>query len=98
MEEIRKNIFFVHGEGKGRFPFSHSVLIKDGINVLIDAGFRRLCAHFSSVTLDSYRPGVLFLLDYFPGLFSGLLPIVIIQLKKLALHQTLYRILFRLLD
>jgi glyoxylase-like metal-dependent hydrolase (beta-lactamase superfamily II) len=38
MEEIRENIFFVHGEGKGRFPFSHSVLIKDGINVLIDAG------------------------------------------------------------
>ncbi len=38
MEEIRRNIFFIEGEEKGRFPFSHSILIEDGINVLIDAG------------------------------------------------------------
>jgi glyoxylase-like metal-dependent hydrolase (beta-lactamase superfamily II) len=38
MEEIRENTFFVRGEGNGRFPFSHSVLIKDGINVLFDTG------------------------------------------------------------
>jgi glyoxylase-like metal-dependent hydrolase (beta-lactamase superfamily II) len=38
LEEIRENIFFVRGEKKGRFPFSHSVLIKGGFNVLIDAG------------------------------------------------------------
>jgi glyoxylase-like metal-dependent hydrolase (beta-lactamase superfamily II) len=54
VEEITRNIFFVEGEGKGRFPFSHSVLIKDEINVLIDAGcgVSRLRAIQEDVPLD----------------------------------------------
>ena len=38
MEEVGKNIYLIPGTNNGNFPFSHSVLITDRINVLIDAG------------------------------------------------------------
>jgi len=36
--QISPSIFLVEGENEGRFPFSHSILIRDKITVLIDTG------------------------------------------------------------
>ncbi|HEM61024.1 MAG TPA: MBL fold metallo-hydrolase, partial [Chloroflexi bacterium] len=38
LEEIAPHIYLVHGEHRGQFPFSHSILIRDGITALIDTG------------------------------------------------------------
>jgi glyoxylase-like metal-dependent hydrolase (beta-lactamase superfamily II) len=36
--QIAPHIFLIEGEKKGRFPFSHSVLIRDQVTALIDTG------------------------------------------------------------
>jgi glyoxylase-like metal-dependent hydrolase (beta-lactamase superfamily II) len=38
LEAVTENIFLVNGKNKGRFPNSHSILILDKENVLIDTG------------------------------------------------------------
>ena len=38
MKRIAEHIYLLNGERNGRFPFSHSLFIKDRLNVLIDAG------------------------------------------------------------
>jgi glyoxylase-like metal-dependent hydrolase (beta-lactamase superfamily II) len=38
IEEITENIYLVRGENRGKFPFSHSILIKDDVCALIDTG------------------------------------------------------------
>ncbi len=38
LEEIRKGVYLVHGFNKGRFPFSHSILVAGERNVLFDTG------------------------------------------------------------
>jgi glyoxylase-like metal-dependent hydrolase (beta-lactamase superfamily II) len=35
---VTPHIFLVGGEGKGRFPFSHSILVRDRVTALIDTG------------------------------------------------------------
>ncbi len=37
-KEIAENLYFVFGEGRGLFPYSHSLLLKGKETVLIDAG------------------------------------------------------------
>lgn len=36
--QIAPSIFLVEGEDEGRFPFSHSILIRDEVTTLIDTG------------------------------------------------------------
>ncbi len=38
LQEIAENLYFVKGENRGRFPFSHSILIRGECNVLFDTG------------------------------------------------------------
>ncbi len=38
MKEIRPGIWFIAGENRGRYPYSHSLWIEGGENLLIDAG------------------------------------------------------------
>ena len=38
IEEITETIFLVRGEKRGKFPFSHSILIEDDVCALIDTG------------------------------------------------------------
>jgi glyoxylase-like metal-dependent hydrolase (beta-lactamase superfamily II) len=38
MEEIAGGIYLIPGENEGRFPYSHSILIRDDITALIDTG------------------------------------------------------------
>ena len=38
LEAITDRIFLVKGKNKGRFPYSHSVLILDKENALVDTG------------------------------------------------------------
>ncbi len=38
LEEVKKNIFFVEGMNKGRYPYSNSLLIEDEKVMLIDTG------------------------------------------------------------
>lgn len=38
LEKIAPSIFLVKGDNEGRFPFSHSILIRDKITALIDTG------------------------------------------------------------
>ena len=38
METITNNLFLIEGKNKGRFPYSHSILIADNKVVLIDTG------------------------------------------------------------
>jgi glyoxylase-like metal-dependent hydrolase (beta-lactamase superfamily II) len=38
LSPITPHIFLVEGEKKGRFPFSHSILIRDQVTALIDTG------------------------------------------------------------
>lgn len=37
-QEVTDNITLIKGENKGRFPFSHSILIEDDVTALIDTG------------------------------------------------------------
>lgn len=37
-EKIAEKIYFIKGEGSGRYPYSNSILIDDHIKVLIDSG------------------------------------------------------------
>ena len=41
LKQVTKNIFLVEGKSDGRFPFSHSVLIKDKKSALIETGCGR---------------------------------------------------------
>jgi ribonuclease/clavin/mitogillin len=36
--EVAPHIYLVQGEHRGQFPFSHSILIRDGVTALIDTG------------------------------------------------------------
>lgn len=38
VETVTDHIYLIHGKGKGRFPYSHSILIMDEEIVLIDTG------------------------------------------------------------
>lgn len=38
IEEVDRGIYLVHGHNRGRFPFSHSVLVDDERRVLFDTG------------------------------------------------------------
>jgi glyoxylase-like metal-dependent hydrolase (beta-lactamase superfamily II) len=38
IQDITKNLFLIVGENNGRFPWSHSFLIQDAKNVIIDTG------------------------------------------------------------
>jgi len=51
--QIAPSIYLVEGEGEGRFPFSHSILIRDKITALVDTGcgVRRL-----ERIREQYRP------------------------------------------
>lgn len=41
LKQITKNIYLVEGKGNGRFPFCHSVLIRDRMTALIETGCGR---------------------------------------------------------
>jgi glyoxylase-like metal-dependent hydrolase (beta-lactamase superfamily II) len=41
LKQVTENIFFVEGKSNGRFPFCHSVLIRDRITALIETGCGR---------------------------------------------------------
>ena len=41
LEQVTENIYLVEGKNKGRFPFCHSVLIRDRVTALIETGCGR---------------------------------------------------------
>ena len=41
LKQITKHIYFVEGKNKGRFPFCHSVLVRDKVTALIETGCGR---------------------------------------------------------
>jgi glyoxylase-like metal-dependent hydrolase (beta-lactamase superfamily II) len=41
LKQVTENIYFVEGKSNGRFPFCHSVLIRDRITALIETGCGR---------------------------------------------------------
>jgi glyoxylase-like metal-dependent hydrolase (beta-lactamase superfamily II) len=41
LEQVTENIFLVEGKSNGRFPFCHSVLIRDRVTALIETGCGR---------------------------------------------------------
>lgn len=68
LEEVHKNIYLVRGTNEGRFPFSCSLLIKDKITALIDAG----CGMEILKALDrEFAPEIVILTHAHPDHCSG---------------------------